>query len=516
MSTPVRILRGTSLAMGVVVANILGQIITVPIFLSHWNAETYGVWLIMLGAFGYVFLLSTAFHQYTYGEFLRVGAGALEEVRTVYRTSVAVSVCVSFCEIIVVMALTSRPIINWIYPENQASMLVESAVSLLQLYSVLNFLIMPINSITAQVNTLNGNFARVAFWALVNNVFCLVAATVAVLLGAGLWNAGLIYLLAHSASIILALIDMLRLASRSDILSPAPIIWRTGARSFAFSLVLAGRTFLESFRQHGFRLLLGAFVGPAAVTTLSTTRTLANVLHQGLATITAPVLPELMRYILERDQDRIEGALAVVWLTLFSFLVPGLLLLCLTSDQIFLFWTRGTLTFDSVLFLTLLLVVVAFAAIQPAVAILQGHNHVGWLMSASLLAAAVLAVLSIALIPMLGLRGAGLALLGAELCVMLVVLPGAICALRQRALLFPLRSFKLVFANLTVVGVLAMLAITVFKDWSIFFVLPLATNILFATFYWFSIPASARERICLLLDSLLARVLGVARATIGK
>ena len=508
MSTPARLARGTGLTLATVATNILGQIATVPIFLSHWNAATYGVWLIMIGSFGYLFLLSFAFQQYAYGEMLKAGAGARDSVRAIWRISVVMAFIVAAVELVIVWVLTSDSFLAWVVPDLYATPMAGTVAFLLLLYSAMNFLTMPLNAITAHANTVHGHYPRVAFWALVNAVFRLVAPAIAVLAGAGFETAVMVYVLAHVASILPALWDMLRLAQREGLFQPTPLDWRQGARNVVLSLPLAARTLIDSFRQQGFRLLLGAFIGPVAVSVLATTRTFANVLHQGLSTITAPVLPELMRYVIDRDQERVEGAFAIVWLCLFALLVPSVLILCLLAEPVFLYWTRGAVSFDPILFLSLVMAVIVFAAAQPAVAILQGQNRVGWLIGAAVAATAGLGALSLALMPPLGLRGAGAALLGAEVCALAVALIGATRALAQDGLAFPQRSFVLVLANVAVAGGLTLVAVLVFDGKAVAFVLPLTTNLVFAALYWGTIPALARASIRDVLYALRGRLPG--------
>ena len=510
MSTPARIARGTGLTLGTVAINILGQIATVPIFLSRWDAETYGLWLLMMGGIGYLFLFSVAFQQYSYGEMLRAGSAARDAFRKVYRTSLAISVIVAVFDLVMVFTVTSDWFLAWILPSLQDTNLFEEVVYLLRLYSLLNIFIMPINAITAHANTVHGHYTRVAAWALVNAVFRLAAPAIAVLMGAGFWTTALIFILAHVASVSLALIDMVLLAQREGIMKYVPIAWRLGLLNMMFSLPLALQTLVDSLRQQGFRILLGIFVGPVAVTTLATTRTFANVLHQGLATITAPVLPELMRYVVTRDQDRTEGAFAIVWLFLFALLVPGVLLLCLLAGPIFVYWTRGAVAYDPVLFLTLVLAVIVVAAAQPAVAVLQGQNRVSWLIGAAIVSAVGLGALSAILIPYFKLRGAGFALLGAETCALSVAALGVRRALEQSELVFPKLSFTLVIANVTAVGALTLSAITVFRNNPLFFAVPLIANFIFGCLYWFTIPPMVRARIGDVLHTLMTRVRSLA------
>ena len=516
VSTPSRITLGTGLTLVTMATNIIGQIVTVPVYLSRWNAETYGVWLIMIGAFGYVYLLSAAFQQYAYGEMLKAGAASRDAVRTIYRTSLAMALVVAATELTIVAVLTSDPFLAWVAPDLHDAPLFGAVVFSLLLYSVSTFLIMPVKSITAYANILHGHYPRVAAWVWVNSVFCLAGPTIAVLAGADFRTAAIVYVLAQVASILPALAHMLRLAWREGLLQPAPVVWRQGWSNALCSLPLAGRSFIDSFRQQGFRILLGANAGPIAVTTLATTRVFANVLHQGLGTITAPLMPELMRYVIARDQDRTEGAFAVVWLFVFAMLVPGALALCLLAEPIFVFWTRGAVAFDRVLFLMLLVVVLFYAASQPAAAILQGHNRIGWMIAAAVVAAVGLGIFAVLLVPPFGLLGAGFALLGAEICAAAVTVAGARRTLWGAGLVFPMRSFALVASTAVAVFALGLPAVTLWADISWAMALPFAANAALAVLYWATIPALARDRIRSFLGALRARLRGVARARPGE
>jgi O-antigen/teichoic acid export membrane protein len=377
---------------------------------------------------------------------------------------------------------------------------------LLALYSLAQTTMMPFGAITGHVLSVHGRFPRIAAWGLFQAGLVLAAPTVAVLLGGGLMAAGLALIGAHVLAGLLSVLDMMRLARGHWLLLRQPIDWRMGARNALLCLPLAGRGFIESFRQQGFRILLGAYAGPAAVAALATTRTFANALHQGLGTTTAPLLPELMRYIVARDQTRMEGAFAVVWLCLFALLVPGVLLLAAVAEPLFLLWTRGAVAFDPVLFLTLLVVVLIYAASQPAMAILQGYNRIAWMISAAVAAAAGLGILALALVPPLGLRGAGFALLGAELCALVVTVAGASRTLGASGLVFPMRGFALAAGAAAAVLVLGLPAVTLWTGAPWAMALPFAANAALGWFYWATIPALARDRIRAVLATLPARL----------
>jgi O-antigen/teichoic acid export membrane protein len=354
---------------------------------------------------------------------------------------------------------------------------------------------MTFGAATSQTLAIYGLFPRTAAWGLAHTAAVLAAPAVAVLLEADLIAAGLAHIAAHMTVAVLIVTDIGRQARRHGLLVRPPIDWRMGAADAWRSLPLAARTFIDSFRQQGFRIVLGAFVGAGAVTTLATTRTFANVLHQGLSTITAPLLPELMRYVVNRDQDRVEGAFGIVWLTGFALLVPGVLLLTLLAEPVFLYWTCGAVSFDAVLFLTLLVAVLVYAAGQPALSILQGRNRVAWQIGVSVAAAVLLAGLALALVPAFGIRGAGFALLGAEIGAVAMALMGAQRTLQSIGLVFPLRSLTLVLGNIAATFALALAAVTVLAERPLAIAAPLAVNLMLGWLYWKTLPGLARDRI---------------------
>ena len=49
MSTAARLISGSAASWVQIAVNMASQIVLVPIYLSYWEAETYGVWLAVQG-----------------------------------------------------------------------------------------------------------------------------------------------------------------------------------------------------------------------------------------------------------------------------------------------------------------------------------------------------------------------------------------------------------------------------------------------------------------------------------
>ena len=175
------------------------------------------------------------------------------------------------------------------------------------------------------------------------------------------------------------------------------------------------QSLLEMARQQGSRIILAPLAGVADMAAFATMRTGANFALQGLNTITGPVMPELMRFLATRDQPRAESTFAIVWLMLCAVLSPAIVVVQWLAPALFPLWTHGKIAFDPWLFGMLSLGVAVLALAQPAAAVLQGNNILRAQLGISMVATTVAVGGMVWLVPHMGVRGAGLALLAAEL-----------------------------------------------------------------------------------------------------
>jgi O-antigen/teichoic acid export membrane protein len=252
--------------------------------------------------------------------------------------------------------------------------------------------------------------------------------------------------------------DMLRLLRRSEITWVKPDRHRM-LRSFTRSLAVTVRMILDMARQQGTSLLLAPLVGAAQMAVFATMRTGANVTKQGLATITNPLMPELMRFLAQRDQARSEAAFAMVWLVVCAVMGPAVLVLQCVAPELFTWWTLGKMAFDGWLLGTLSLGVLVFGAAQPAFAVVQGNNLLRTQLIVSVLSGVIAVAGLVLLVPRMGIRGAAIALLAAEIAALLVCRRFAGIWLEQQGMYWPKRGYRRVLTSVLLAGV-GMVAIT--------------------------------------------------------
>jgi O-antigen/teichoic acid export membrane protein len=320
-----------------------------------------------------------------------------------------------------------------------------------------------------------------------------IAPAVAVIAGAGLRGAGVVL---GAASILYCLpffIDIVRLLRREDIVVRRPDA-ALGLGNLWKSSALIVKTFLEMARQQGIRIILSPMVGVSQMAAFATMRTGANSVLQGLNTITNPLLPELMRFLVGKDQAKSEASFGVVWLVVIACMAPAVIVLQGVAPHLFSAWTRGKIVFDPLLFATLSDAILIYALSQPAMAVVQGNNLLRAQLVISALAGVTVILGLLALVPILSILGAGIALMLAEVVSLVGYVWVASQWLRQQAMHWPVASFRTVTASVGV-SVIATAAMAELPAQVVAIMAAAAAALLVLTVrYWKQVPTVARSR----------------------
>ena len=253
-----------------------------------------------------------------------------------------------------------------------------------------------------------------SWWGVFATFTTSIAPLIAVVNHQGLFVTGLVSAIAIILYNIPVYFDIFRLYKRIGIKIEKPSIL-IGWNNFILSLALSGKGLLDSARQQGVRVILAPLVGAIDLVAFTTMRTGANVALQGLGTITSPMMPELMNFLNEKNQNKSESAFASVWAVLVVFMAPGVVILQIFIPSLFKIWTRGKVVFDPLLFAVLSMTVLIYALAQPAIAIITGNNKLKVQIKTSLITAFILIGSLLVLVPLFGIVGAALSLVLAEL-----------------------------------------------------------------------------------------------------
>ncbi|GGF17776.1 hypothetical protein GCM10011383_31510 [Hymenobacter cavernae] len=423
----------------------------VPLYLSHWNVVTYGIWLAILSLTNLLITLDFGHQEFLAYEFLRIGRDNRPELSRFLWSGATVGLLISLGQILLVVVVLTVGVLPYLLGQSEhAGMLdpelIRAAGIILVLQSISWLICNSISGLFFRVLAPFGYFPRMAWWNLFNTVVSSIAPVVAVLMGYGLLTAGVVMTLAALITSVPMYWDLLRLLRKEGIPFSKPS-FKLGYKNFLRSVAISGKGLLENARQQGARLVLAPLSGAAGLAAFSTMRTGANVALQGLNTVINPLMPELMRFLHQRDQERSEAAFGTLWFVLVALMAPAMVVLQAVIEPLYTLWTRGRVTFNPLLFATLSLSVLVYAVAQPAIAVVKGNN----LLKAQLALSAVAAVVVVggiaALVPFLGILGAGIALLAAEVAAMIGYRVVAQRWLQGNGLLWPKHHFAIALAS---------------------------------------------------------------------
>lgn len=371
--------------------------------------------------------------------------------------------------------------------------LFEAAGYILLLQTITTLLFGSVSGIILRALIPFGYYSRLNWWGLMVAFFNSLLPAITVYNGGSLLAVGIASCVATALSGIPIYIDMKRLLDKEKIFIRNNS-FSIGWMNFTNSLVLAGKDALENVRQQGIRLLLLPLAGSNALVTFTTLRTGANVALQGLNTITNPLLPELMRFIHRRDQERVDAAFGTVLIVVSGILCPAIVLLQATMESIFLAWTRGRAIYDSYLFAMLSVGVLIYALAQPAISVVVGNNQTKAQIIISVVSVIALILSLFILVPLVGIRGAGVSIMIAEVISCVSYKNVAQIWLRRNGLSWPDHSFGIAATSVGVtVATIAILPLLPSYKWVI-----VTNSLLFLIInlwrYWHSLPEVATKR----------------------
>ncbi len=464
MSSVSRVFSGSSAAWFSIFVNLGSQFLLVPIFLSHWEPKIYGVWLAILALFSLVTFIDSGHHNYLGYEFLRLGAKKNKDISKIYYSSIPIAIGLSVLELLIVFSL--------VYSNSHINIFRISGIKdpeiymqagfLLILHSILWLIIGNWSTIAGRVLAPFGYYPRIAWWQVLGAVMTSITSAFAVIMGGNLLIVGIAYQSAYAFYAIPVILDIRHKLKKEKILPVCPD-YKVGMLNLQKSLAISFKSLLDMFRQQHIRLVIAPLAGVVQMVVFVTIRTCANVFLQGLGTITNPLLPELMHFLRQKDQDRSEVAISFVWFFLVAILVPSTILAQWIMPEIFSVWTRGKVEYNSILFAIFSLSVLVFALAQPAMAVVQGHNLLKSQVWISILATGTAIVGIFTLMPLIGITGAGVALLLSEILAAINYIRVARKWFYQNGMLWPQQAFFVSAMSVVLAGS-AMTAIAIWPS----------------------------------------------------
>ena len=414
-----RLVRGCSAtSLGPIFTSII-QLVSVPVLLHVWGTAKYGDWLVLSAIPTYLTLTDLGLGDASASDMtMRAGAndreGALRTFQSAWVLVTSVSLSVLVLASVVVWWI---PWQRWLKLSGISSTQAAAVIFVLGAYVIVS----QQTGVAESAYRADGYFAtgtsRMAILRLVEAAFGIGVAA----LGGGLLTVACTYLLVRLLGTITYALLLLRLS---------PWI-RYGIRHARWEtvrqMVAPGAGFMMlplgyAFSLQGFTIVIGARLGPIAVVSFSTLRTLSRVSLQLAGVIKHSVWPELSRAFGAGDIALARRLHRRACQAALGLSIIGGLFLWVFGPTIYRFWVGNGIAFDAVCFHALLLVVVTNSLWDMSSVIpisTNGHFRIALIYSGvTLLSVAFAWVLT----PSFGVVGAATALLTANMLMIAIVL----------------------------------------------------------------------------------------------
>jgi O-antigen/teichoic acid export membrane protein len=494
MSTAERLISGSLASWARIGVTIMSQVVLVPVYLTYWNVETYGIWIAILALANMLVNLDLGHQEFLSFEFMRIGKENRLLLSQYLWSGIMIGITISLFQLVLMGVFLGLELLPYLLGESDSMTpsILRTAGIVLLLQGTAWLIGTSITGLLFRVLAPFGHYPRMAWWNFFGAIICSVAPVIAVMLGGDLLLTGIVLACTSIGISIPIYFDLIRLLHKEKILFSPPS-WKVGTKNFIHSLAIVVKISLDNIRQQGVRIVLAPLSGATGLAAFSTMRTGANIALQGLNTITQPLMPDLMRFLQQRDQARSESAFGTVWLVVVALLTPAIVVFQAIIEPFFISWTRGQIPFDPWLFAILSLTVLVYAVVQPASTVVVGNNLLKPQLIISSITSLTVVIIMYMLVPKTGIIGAGIALLAGEIITTIGFKIVAQRWLHQNGLKWPKRPF--ILAVLSVLNAAVTMSIMIYIPQAKWPILGLSflLSLINLWFYWQVLPAIATQ-----------------------
>lgn len=390
------------------------QLISVPICLRYWGKETYGSWLALLSAFMLLRSLDGGYTTYVGNKLNYLYHQNINAMREHLSSAVAGIVVIGVLQ----LTLAGASIVL----EPLAAILGMPAGDASGLFAKLGLLLLVISwvltgsylGIVHRLLIPTGLMYQAAWWAMAFQVTQFGAIIVSAMYRLSIVQTSLLFALSQvTIYVTSALYVRLKLPTFSPWWRGSNI--RTGLNDLGHSFTLTVSNVIQQSATNGIVLMVSAFGGANAVPVFTTVRTLTNLWTSVTTVLTAPLLPDVVRFHAKGQARKLMAMNEAFWVIVGSFINCGAVLSYPLIPFLYGKWTANVVSLDRPLLCLMLGSVVLTNAGALMALHLNGINSLGIALSTSMVRAALGLGIGALGFRSLGLGSFGLGVLAGEL-----------------------------------------------------------------------------------------------------
>lgn len=346
------------------------QLTGVPIFLSFWNMETYGIWTMLCAFPIYIAIADFGIATVAGNKMTMLCADNKHaEANIVFQSALLM------CSLIAIVLFLASIVCAYVYQTFADSRFVYMNSLLLLIFSALLALMA---SLFDSLFTSVGQYAKGTVLVTTTLLMEWVCSIIGVFLFGTIEAAAIGFLLGRVSMTLFTLFTAIRTVKvyewsiRQSSLQTVRELLRPSLAFMAFPLG-------NAINLQGITMLIGFVLGPAVVVIYNTYRTVSRILVQAVSLVTKPVWPELSAAFGAKDSAKADHLVRLMALYAFSVTFLGALVLYLFGNLLIDFWTKGQVQFDSGVYSYVLAAAAVSAFSQVFITlIVSTNNHIAY------------------------------------------------------------------------------------------------------------------------------------------
>ena len=449
MSSLNRISLGALSGLGKNFTNIFVNIIALPIYLTFWNVELYGAWIIVLTIHSFLKLPALSYQEYLGSEFLKLGKNNKIEISKILYGSIFIIIIYFLVNFFLIYIIFNHTDFILLFSKNNF-ILEKIKIAILILYGceILSF----VNGVITRALYPFNYYPKLNFLGLIISIIIPLIQILSLSLGFKIIGLCII------TAIIVNFFNIILIIYLNQLLIKEKI------RFYKYNLIenfkhLKNSTFLilgktsELFKNEGIRIILVPFLGNFLMVNYSIMKTASNLMRSFFNSILNSLIIEFIDYINQKNKIKFQNTYLIIYFLNCLIITTSVFFLQTIAPPLFEFWTKNKILFDNVLFASFSIAFIIMIFYSPSLMILKGKNLFKEDFTISIITSTIFVFISIISINNIGLRGMGFSLIILEIFSCLLVLYYSFNWLKKNFIQFDYKILGLSFIDIIITSI---------------------------------------------------------------
>lgn len=325
------------------------NIVLVPIFLSYWGAEMYGLWIALMAAYTMIQRIDFGHQVYISFELNKLWVANRNKFTQVLGSAVSVALFLGVLEILVIISFWKFGLLGPLFGLDETEITRQGLHFALMAHMLEWLLIGNVGGVLVKLYTTFGNYDTS------QRINILYRTITVIVIAIAAYNK---FAILNTSITLVAVLIGFGIGQLTYFRYKYPFLYpwwqganlKLGINNVVRSVPLTVSNLIDQFNITGISLLISSNLGLALIPAFTTLRSLTSTVKQATGLVLNPIVPDLARYYVERDFNRITQVLRA---NLFVSGFPANMLFFALMPfvaWIYQTWTAGKLEFNMLLF----------------------------------------------------------------------------------------------------------------------------------------------------------------------